>query len=258
MTMKMLSKAGAEGAERLVGRGLSVAGRLSAVDLQVGRGDGLGVVGRSGAGKSTLARALVGLEPELRGSLRFAGQELVGARRGGWAPLRARVQLVWQDPTTALDPNLTIGRSIAEARALAGRDRFSRDDARLRALLARVALDPALLQRVPGALSGGQRQRAAIARALAAEPTLMIVDEITSALDRPVAWTIVDLLRRLRGEQIGLVMISHDLSLLPGTVDRVLVLADGRTVEQGPISEVLGRPREAVTRELVAAAQRSH
>lgn len=242
-------------ADGLVARGLSVGGRLSGIDLQVGPGDGLGVVGRSGAGKSTLARALVGLEPELGGSLQFAGQELVGARRAGWAQLRAQVQLVWQDAATALDPHLTIEGSIAEARLLAGRDRFVRGDPRLRELMDRVALDPALLTRVPGALSGGQRQRAAIARALAAEPMLLILDEITSALDGPVAWTIVDLLRRLRGAQIGLVMISHDLSLLPGTVDEVLVLADGRVVERGSISEVLERPRHIETQMLVDAAR---
>ncbi|PCC71013.1 ABC transporter [Nannocystis exedens] len=240
----------------LVGRGLTVGARLLGVDLELGPGAGLGVIGRSGSGKSTLARALVGLEPELAGSLTMAGRELVGAPRAAWAELRARVQLVWQDPATALDPNLPIRRSIAEARLLARRDRFTRDDPRLAALLERVALGPELLDRLPGALSGGQRQRAAIARALAAEPELLIVDEITSALDRPVAWTIVDLLRSLRSSGIGLMMISHDLSFLPGTVDRVLVLADGRPVEAGPVATVLAAPQAAATRALVDAAPR--
>lgn len=240
----------------LVARGLTVGARLRGVDLQLRAGVGLGVVGRSGSGKSTLARALVGLEPELAGSLQLSGRELVGAPRSAWAELRRQVQLVWQDPATALDPNLSIRRSIAEARALAGRDKFSRDDPRLHALLGRVALTPDLLDRVPGALSGGQRQRAAIARALAAEPALLIVDEITSALDRPVAWTIVDLLRTLRTSGIGLVMISHDLSFLPGTVETVLVLDEGLPVETGPVDAVLGRPHAATTRELVDAAPR--
>ena len=230
--------------------------RLRGVDLRLGPGEGLGVVGRSGAGKSTLARALVGLEPGLSGSLRFGGRELVGARRSAGAGLRARMQLVWQDPATALDPHLTIRRSLDEARVLAGRPRYGRADPRLDALLGRVALDPELLDRAPGALSGGQRQRAAIARALAAEPTWIVADEVTSALDRPVAWTIVDLLRTLRAGGIGLVMISHDLSLLSGTVDQVLVLDGGRVVERGPVDAVLRGPRHAATRALVDAAPR--
>jgi ABC-type glutathione transport system ATPase component len=240
----------------LVGRGLTVGARLRGVDVRLGPGVVVGVVGRSGSGKSTLARALVGLERELAGSLTFAGHELVGAPRPAWAGLRAQVQLVWQDPATALDPNLSIRRSIEESRGLAGRDRFIRDDPRLRALMERVALAPELLDRVPGALSGGQRQRAAIARALAAEPRLLVVDEITSALDRPVAWTIVDLLRTLRTSGIGLVMISHDLSFLPGTVEHALVLDAGAVVESGPIESVLRSPKSAAARELVDAAPR--
>lgn len=235
-------------------RGLTVDSRLRGVDLRIGAGEGVGVVGRSGAGKSTLARALVGLEAGLAGSLRFGGRELVGAPRAAWGALRARVQLVWQDPASALDPQLTIGRSIAEARLLAGKPRLGRVE--LEGLLARVALERELLDRRPGALSGGQRQRAAIARALAAEPALIIADEVTSALDRPVAWTIVDLLRGLRQQGIGLLMIAHDLSLLTGTVDRVVVLDGGEIVEQGPTAEVLGRAQHPATRALVDAAPR--
>lgn len=231
---------------------LTVGGRLRGVDLRLGPGEGLGVVGRSGAGKSTLARALVGLEPGLAGSLRFGGRELVGAGRGAWARARARVQLVWQDPATALDPHLTIRRSIDEARVLTGRPRLGRAD--LGALFERVALDSGLVDRVPAALSGGQRQRAALARALAAEPALIIADEVTSALDRPVAWTVVDLLRTLRREGIGLLMIAHDLSLLAGAVDQVLVLDGGLVVERGPTRGVLHSPRHAATRALVDAA----
>lgn len=240
----------------LEGRGLTVGERLRGVDLRLAPGEGLAVVGRSGSGKSTLARALLGLEPELQGSLRFAGAELVGGPRRAWAQLRARVQLVWQDASTALDPHLSIRRSLDEARTLAGLPRFACEDPRLLALLRQVALDPALLDRRPGALSGGQLQRAALARALAAEPALLVVDEITSALDRPVAWQIVDLLRTLRASGIGLMMISHDLSLLPGAVDSALVLEDGEVIERGPIEAVLGSPRAAVTRALVDAAPR--
>lgn len=226
------------------------------VDLELRPGGALAIVGRSGSGKSTLARALVGLEEDLAGSLRFAGHELVGAPRSGWAALRSQVQLVWQDPAAALDPHLTIFRALDEARVLSNRPRLRRDDAELRRLLERVSLDPSVLERRPGALSGGQRQRAALARALAGEPAFLIADEITSALDRPLAWTIVELLRGLRSSGIGLVMISHDMSLLPGTVDELLVLDEGAVVERGPIGEVMGGPRHATTRALLAAAPR--
>mgnify|MGYP002777658464 CR=1 FL=1 len=225
------------------------------VDLRVGPGDGVGIVGRSGAGKSSLARALVGLE-QIEGSLTFAGRELVGAPRPAWAALRSRVQLVWQDPLAALDPRLPVRAAIDEARVLARRPRFGPDDPRLAALLERVALAPELLERLPGALSGGQRQRAALARALAGEPSLIVADEVTSALDRPVAWTIVELLRGLRAAGIGLVMISHDLSLLPGTVEELIVLDGGEIVERGPVEAVLRRPEHPATRALVDAAPR--
>lgn len=241
-------------------RGLTVriggASIVRDVDLTIGPGDGLGLVGRSGSGKSTLARALVGLEDQLGGSLRFGGLELVGAPRSAWRELRSRVQLVWQDPLAAMDPHLPIRAAIDEARVLTGLPRYGRKDARLGALLERVALDPALLDRLPGELSGGQRQRAALARALAGEPSWIVADEPTSALDRPVAWTIVELLRGLRAAGIGLVMISHDLSFLPGTVDTLVVLEGGAVVERGPVEAVLRRPEHPATRALVDAAPR--
>lgn len=241
-------------------RGLTVAigGRaiVRGVDLRLAPGAGVGIAGRSGSGKSTLARALVGLEPELSGSLRFGGRELVGAPRRAWADARARVQLVWQDATTALDPHLPVRVAIDEARVLAGRPRYGRDDPRLRALLEQVALAPELLERLPRELSGGQRQRVALARALAAEPSLVIADEPTSALDRPVAWAIVELLRGLRARGVGLVMITHDLSLMPGTVDELVVLDGGAIVERGATAELLRRPTDPTTRALVEAAAR--
>jgi peptide/nickel transport system ATP-binding protein len=166
------------------------------------------------------------------------------------------VQLCWQDPSTALDPNLTVARAIDEARVLAGLPRWRADDAGLRALLRRVALDPSLAPRLPGSLSGGQRQRVALARALASEPAILIADEITSAVDRPVAWGLVDLLRDLRRDGLGLLLITHDLSLLPGTVDEVIVLHQGAVVERAPTVELLTSPRHPITRALRAAVPR--
>jgi len=238
--------------------GVALGGRavVKAIDLELAPGSAVAVVGPSGAGKSALARALVGLEPAVSGSLRFAGVELLGAEREAWRPLRRAVQLCWQDPSTALDPNLTVSQPIDEARVLAGLPRWRPEDAGLHALLRRVALDPSLARRSPKSLSGGQCQRVALARALASEPKILIADEITSALDRPVAWGIVDLLRDLRRGGLGLLLITHDLSLLPGTVDEVIVLYQGTVVEQGPTAGILGAPQHPITRALRAAVPR--
>ena len=225
------------------------------VDLEMRPGAAVAVVGPSGAGKSALVRALVGLEPALAGSLRFDGVELVGAPAAAWARLRRRVQLCWQDPLTALDPHLPVVAAIAEARLLAGLPRWRAHDPQLHALLRRVELDPALVHRLPGALSGGQRQRLALARALAAEPAILLADEITSALDRPIAWALVDLLRTLRHE-VGLLLVTHDLSLLPGTVDEVIVLGSGEVVERGATAELLAAPQHPISRALRAAVPR--
>jgi peptide/nickel transport system ATP-binding protein len=241
----------------VVARGLAVllGGRavVQGVDLELRPGVTIGLVGPSGCGKSALARALVGLE-RATGSLRCDGVELIGAPVSAWRGLRRRVQLCWQG--SALDPNLTVAQIVDEARVLAGLPRWRAGDRGLAELLARVALDAELGVRYPAALSGGQRQRVALARALAAEPAILLADEITSAVDRPVAWELVDLLRGLVQGGLGLLFITHDLSLLPGTVEQVVVLADGAVVERGVATQVLATPEHAVTRALRAAVPR--
>lgn len=259
---------------RLVARGLRVAafngpkdrsmrGRfvVDGVDLELGAGRSLGLVGGSGAGKSTLARALVGLERGLAGSLRLCGGregaggvELVGAPARAWRGLRAVTQLCWQDPARALDPRLTAGAAIGEARALAGLPRLRGEE--LAALLEEVRLAEALLGRLPSAMSGGQRQRVALARALAAEPQVLIADEVTSALDRPLAFELVDLLRARVTGGMGLLFVTHDLALLPGLVDRVMVMVEGKVVEEGATAALLAAPQQPATRALWAALPR--
>ena len=243
---------------RARGLGISLGGRevVTRLDLDLRPGAAVALVGPSGAGKSAVLRALVGLEPALRGSLQFAGTELVGAPARAWQALRRSVQLCWQDAGAALDPHLTVAEALDEARVLLGLPRWRADSAELGELLRRVALDPALATRLPGSLSGGQRQRVGIARALAAGPALLLADEPTSALDRPVAWALVDLLRQLRASGLGILWVTHDLSLLPGTVDEVLVLADGKVVERGAAEQVLGAPQHPITRALRAAVPR--
>lgn len=200
----------------------------------------LGVVGESGSGKTTLARMIVGVERPDGGQLRWQGEP--------------RVQLVHQNPLGAFDPRWTIGRSLREALAAGDVPRAQRA-ARVAALMTEVDLDPALAARKPAALSGGQRQRAAIARALAADPHVLVLDEPVSALDPSVRETVLRLLLRLqRDRALTMVFVSHDLDVVGAVADDVLVMQDGLIVEQGAVGEVFAAPRHPFTRELLAAS----
>lgn len=205
----------------------------------VAEGRTLGVVGESGSGKTTLARMIVGVEDPDDGGLRWRG--------------RHRVQLVHQNPLGAFDPRWTIARSLREALAAGGVPRSERR-ARVSALLAEVGLDPALASRRPIALSGGQRQRAAIARALAAEPEVLVLDEPVSALDPSVRERVLALLLRLqRDRRLTMVFVSHDLDVVGAIADDVLVMQDGAVVEQGSVGSVFAAPQHPFTRELLEA-----
>jgi ABC-type glutathione transport system ATPase component len=216
-------------------------GSFTAVDgvsLEIPEGSTVGLVGESGSGKSTLAKALVGL-------VAHEGRALGIDRR--------RIQMVFQDPYSSLDPRMTVGASIAEGLRAARSDRMD-EVARLMSL---VALDPALAARYPRELSGGQRQRVAIARALGAEPELLIGDEITSALDVSVQGAILNLIRDLR-RSLGLtvMLITHNLAVARYVSDVIAVMHRGRLIEVGPTDRVVERPREAYTRALLAAVPR--
>jgi peptide/nickel transport system ATP-binding protein len=237
--------------------GVRIRGRsiVQGVDLQLSSADRVAIVGRSGSGKSTLARALVGLETDLEGSLRIHADdrdvELVGAKGKVWGAVHGSVQLCWQDGRAALDPRLDVARSVSEARALAGLPAL--DERGLAELLTQVDLEPELVSRFPDQLSGGQCQRVALARALSTKPALLIADEVTSELDRARVWQIVELLRRVHDEGCGLLMITHDLSLLSDLVEEVIVLDGGRVVERGPWARLLSAPEHVATRDLVGA-----
>ncbi|WP_341974440.1 ABC transporter ATP-binding protein [Microbacterium sp. LTA6] len=208
--------------------------------FSVHRGRTLGIVGESGSGKTTLARMIVGVEHPDAGELRRNGAQ--------------RVQLVHQNPLGAFDPRWTIGRSLREALA-AGRVPRSQRSSRVAGLLVEVGLDPALAGRRPSALSGGQRQRAAIARTLAADPDVLVLDEPVSALDPSVRERILHLLRRLQRERgLTIIFVSHDLDVIAAIADDVLVMQDGRIVEQGATGAVFAAPQHPFTRELLAAS----
>lgn len=201
----------------------------------------LGIVGESGSGKTTLARMLVGVERPDAGSLRWMAPQ--------------RVQLVHQNPLGAFDPRWRVERSLREALQAAGVPRERRAQ-RVAELLREVDLEPALGRRRPSELSGGQRQRAAIARALAADPQVLVLDEPVSALDPTVRGRVLDLLGRLqRKRALTMVFVSHDLDVIAAVSDDVLVMQDGEIVEQGPVARVFAEPQHPFTVELLAAGR---
>ncbi len=223
------------------------------VDLEIGPGESVGLVGESGSGKSTLGRIAAGLEPPDAGRMELMGRDPAGLSRRQRRALQRHVQMVFQDPYGSLDPRQKIGRIVAEPLALldvSGNEAA----ARVATALAAVGLRRADMDRYPHEFSGGQRQRIAIARALVIEPSLVIADEPVSALDVSVQAQVLALMADLRA-RLGLayLFISHDLGVVAHVTERLLVMQEGRIVEQGPTERVLRDPRHPYTRELLEA-----
>jgi len=231
---------------------------LKAVDrvsLILKQGQTIGIVGESGSGKSTLARALLRLLPS-QGAIYFEGKDIAKLNKEEMRPLRKQIQVVLQDPFGSLSPRMTAGQIVTEGLLVHEPSITSRErDARAKQVLEEVQLDPALRNRYPHEFSGGQRQRIAIARAIILKPKLVVLDEPTSALDRQVQKQIVDLLRDLQTvNNLSYLFISHDLAVVRAMADHIIVMKDGRVVEQGTPDEVLENPREDYTKRLMAAA----
>lgn len=237
------------------GRGAAV---LHDVSLSLAPGERVGLVGESGAGKTSVLRLLLGLATPTSGRALFEGAPLRAGDRAQMRSLRRAVQPVYQDPFSSLDPRMTVGQSIAEPLRSLGvtRDR-RRIDARVAELLTAVDLDVDAASRYPDAFSGGQRQRIAIARALAPRPRLLLADEPVSALDTSVRMHVIELFQRLASEQgIGMLLVSHDLTIVSALCERMTVLRAGRVVEEGPTARLLTSPRDEYTAQLVAAVPR--
>ena len=238
----------------MFGRQPGIVRAVDGVSLTLRRGETLGLVGESGCGKSTLGRALLRLVPTTSGAIRFDGVDITRLGEGPLRALRPRMQLVFQDAGSALNPRWRVRRLVAEPleihRGVAGRELRTRVDR----LFETVGLDPALGSRLPRQLSGGQRQRVGIARALALEPDLLICDEPTSALDVSVQAQIIDLLRDLQA-RLGLsyLFIAHDLGAVRRVSDRVAVMYLGKIVETATRTELFDSPRHPYTQALLAA-----
>jgi ABC-type microcin C transport system duplicated ATPase subunit YejF len=226
---------------------------LHPTDLEIRRGDAVGIIGESGSGKSTLVRLLLGLDVPTAGAVEYAGRAVdarARARSLHW--LRAATGIVFQDPYASLDPRMTVGRIVGEPLWALGIEGDRR--ARVREVLADVGLEPEMAGRYPHEFSGGQRQRIALARAIVHGPETLVGDEPLSALDVTVRAQILALLAELRArERMTLVLVSHDIGVVQSLCDVVVVMKDGRIVEQGPTQQVLRAPREEYTRKLLAA-----
>ena len=228
---------------------------IHGVDLAIPRGCAFGLVGESGSGKTTFGRALVRLLRPTGGSLRFDGIEIGELSSAALRPLRARFQMIFQDPQSALNPRLTVGTTLARPLEAFGRlgSRAMRRD-RVADLLELVGLPSGMAQRYPHELSGGQRQRVGIARALALEPEFIVADEIVSGLDVSSQAQILLLLRDLQ-RRLGLTLlfVSHDLAVVRVLCDQVAVLLQGEVVESGACERVFASPQHAYTRRLIEA-----
>lgn len=237
------------GARRVYGAKVAVEG----ADVDVFRGESVGLVGESGSGKTTLARMMVGLTRPTAGAIRVAGVDLAGARvtKAEWNTVRSTVQMAFQDPYSTLNPQRSVGSALRDGLRMVDKGSVPR---RIDELLERVGLASSYASRMPAQLSGGERQRVAIARALARDPQVVVCDEVVSALDVSVQAHILNLLRELQTD-LGLayVFITHDLAVVRQVTDRIYVLKDGAIVEHAATEAVLDSPQHDYTKRLIGS-----
>ncbi|MCL2516436.1 MAG: ABC transporter ATP-binding protein [Microbacteriaceae bacterium] len=224
------------------------------IDLEIRRGEIMGLVGESGSGKTTIGRAVVGLLPVVEGSLTINGHDLAQADAKGLRAIRKHIGIVFQDPGSSLNPRFPIGQCIGEPLLLSKQFDKKAIDHRVEQLLDQVELPRSFRNRYPHELSGGQRQRVGIARALALEPSLLVADEPTSALDVSVQARFLELLQQIQQEQqFACLFVSHDLAVVDLLADRIAVMHRGKLVEQGTADQILRSPQDPYTQRLIAA-----
>jgi peptide/nickel transport system ATP-binding protein len=225
------------------------------VSFDLGRGEVVALVGESGSGKTTISRCVGGLHKEWTGSLDFEGRPLGHGSRKRSVEDRKRIQYIFQNPYLSLNPRLTIEQIVKRPMELFGIAKGRAATDRVVELLEQVALGPAVLHHQASRLSGGERQRVAIARALAAEPDVLVCDEITSALDVSVQGSIVALLESLRVSRgISMLFVTHNLALVRSIADRIQILNAGQVVESGPVVQVMDSPQDPYTKRLLASS----
>jgi ABC-type oligopeptide transport system ATPase subunit len=228
---------------------------LHGVDIRVGKGETVGIVGESGSGKTTLGRALLGLVKPKSGTIVFDGAAIAELDERARRPLRRRMQMIFQDPMSSLNPRHTIGRILIEPILLHGLAKTRRAALDLvYGVLDRVGLSRMTVDRYSYELSGGQRQRVGIARAIVLRPDFVLADEIVSGLDVSTQAQVLRLLKELTSEMhLALAFISHDLSVIRSICQRVVVMRDGRVIEGGPCERVFAAPAADYTRMLIDA-----
>jgi peptide/nickel transport system ATP-binding protein len=227
---------------------------VSDIALEIAPGETLGVVGESGSGKSTIGKAILGLEKAHSGSIRFLGRDITNHSLKQRKKSAEELRVVFQDPYSSLNPDMTIGATLVEPLGLLG---VSKDESmrRAREVLVKVGLPAEAVDRLPRNFSGGQRQRIAIARALIVDPKLIVLDEPVSALDLSTQAQVLNLLADLAAsENVGFLFIAHDIDVVRFLSDRVVVLYKGRIMETGPVEDVVTNPRHPYTQGLIAAA----
>ncbi len=231
---------------------------VDGVSLTIGRAETYALVGESGSGKSTLGRAILNLEGIAGGAIRFKGEAIQGISRKGMLPYRKKIQVIFQNPYSSMNPRLTIGEIISEGMISLGLGLSALERHRETALLLeRVQLTTEFSRRYPHELSGGQLQRVAIARALAVKPELIVCDEPTSALDVSIRADVLDLLQELQHEfGVSYLFITHDLSIVPTLAHHVGVMQEGKIVEQGSAEQILTNPQHPYTQALLASVPR--